>query len=512
MSNRCKITLQPLNVSIEVDQGTSLQDVLFTHGVEFPCGGRKRCNGCRVKVLKGSFPVTPEQKELLTGKELSSGWRLACCGTAAGDLELELAQWEASILTDNSSFPFKPRDGYGIAIDIGTTTIAAQLLDLSKGDVLAVQTALNNQAQYGADIMERINYSIAPERKIDLGDILRKQIGSVLNELVSAAHISNEHITSVVLVGNTVMQHFFCGFDLTPLSHVPFEPRDASYKPVQMTSRDLGWNLHNGASIIFLPSLGGFVGSDILAGILATGIHKRTKYQCLIDLGTNGEIVIGNRDRLLCASTAAGPAFEGARISMGMRAATGAISSVVKSNGGYNSTVIGGGIPRGICGSGLVDAVSIGLALGYIKPNGRLKDNLNPWEILSPVRLTQSDIRELQLAKGAIAAGIIILSQLLKIDVQTISHVHLAGAFGNYINRESAGNIGLLPFQVERIKPAGNTALLGSKRALFLNDSNELNVIQRIIKHVPLSSNPDFMDIFTQEMFFPEVSLPLEPE
>jgi len=512
ISNRCKIILQPLNVSIEVDHGTSLQDVLFTHGVEFPCGGRKRCNGCRVKVLKGSFPVTPEQKELLTGKELSSGWRLACCGTAAGDLELELAQWEASILTDNSSFPFKPQEGYGIAVDIGTTTIAAQLLDLSRGDVLAVQTALNNQAQYGADIMERINYSIAPERKADLGFILRKQIESLIIELVGGTDVPIDQITTVALVGNTVMQHFFCGFDLTPLSQVPFEPEDTSYKTVKIPAGDLGWNLDDKASIHFLPSLGGFVGSDILAGILATGIHKRTKYQCLIDLGTNGEIVVGNKDRLLCASTAAGPAFEGARISMGMRAATGAISSVVKTNGGYDSTIIGGGEPRGICGSGLVDAVSVGLSLGYIQPNGRFSDKAASWEILSPVRLTQPDIRELQLAKGAIAAGIGILLKLLHITVSDISNVHLAGAFGNYINRDSAVNIGLLPFPVGHIKPAGNAALLGSKRALFLNDHNELNEIQRIVHHVPLSSNPDFMDIFAQEMLFPDELSRITPE
>lgn len=506
MSDRCKIILQPLNVSIEVGHGTSLQDVLFIHGVEFPCGGRKRCNGCKVKVLKGSFPVTPEQKDLLTEKELASGWRLACCGTVEGDLELELAQWEASILTDNSSFPFKPREGYGIAVDIGTTTIAAQLLDLSKGDVLAVQTALNNQAQYGADIMERINYSISPEKKADLGIILRKQIGSLIDELVGATGVSIDQITTVVLVGNTVMQHFFCGFDLTPLSHVPFEPEDSSYTPVQIPAGDLGWHLDDKASIHFLPSLGGFVGSDILAGIFATGIHKRTKYQCLIDLGTNGEIVIGNRERLLCASTAAGPAFEGARISMGMRASTGAISSVMKNNGGYTSTVIGGGTPRGICGSGLVDAVSVGLSLGYIQSNGRFSNKADSWEILSPVGLTQPDIRELQLAKGAIAAGISILLKLLDITVYEISNVYLAGAFGNYINRDSAVSIGLLPFQVEHIKSAGNAALLGSKRALFLSDFNELNVIQQMVRHVPLSSNPDFMDIFTREMLFPDQS------
>ncbi len=504
MANRHTITLKPLNISIEVTHGTSLQDVLFPHGVEFPCGGRQRCTGCRVKVLDGPFPVTPEQEALLSKKELDNGWRLACSGIVTGDIEIELAQWEASVLTDNSSFAFKPKEGFGVAVDIGTTTIVGQLLNLSNGNVLAVKTALNNQAQYGADIMERINYAISTDAKVDLGIILRSQIETLLIEMVDAAGIPRDDIRTVLLVGNTVMQHFFCGFDIIPLSRVPFEPEAESYWTAKRTPAELGWKFNDSTSVVFLPSLGGFVGSDILAGIFATEIYKRNKYSCMIDLGTNGEIVIGNKERMLCASTAAGPAFEGARISMGMRASTGAISAVQQTNGMYTCSVIGGGEQRGICGSGLVDAVSVGLRQRRILSSGRFSDTAKNWKLVSPVILTQSDIRELQLAKGAIAAGITILLKRMNSSIENIANVYMAGAFGNYINRDSARDIGLLPFPTRRISPRGNTALLGAKRALFLDDIEELQHIQHRTEHISLNSHPEFMDIFAQKMTFPE--------
>jgi uncharacterized 2Fe-2S/4Fe-4S cluster protein (DUF4445 family) len=504
MSGQHTITLKPSNLSFKVEHGTPLQDVLFPYGVEFPCGGRKLCNGCKIRVLSGSLPVTPEEKELLSGEELSSGWRLACCGSANGDLEIEMAQWEASILTDDSSFLFVPQEGYGMAIDIGTTTIAGQLLDLSTGNVLSVTTALNKQAQYGADIMERINYAISQDRKTDLGIVLKSQIKSLVTELSDTAGIDNREIRNIVLVGNTAMQHFFCDFDIKPLSHVPFEPDTSAFRISERSPDLLGLELGSSSAIIFLPSLGGFVGSDILAGIVATGIYRRPTYSCLIDLGTNGEIVIGNMHRLLCASTAAGPAFEGARISMGMRAVTGAIAAVNENENGFTCTVIGGGSPRGICGSGLVDAVSVGLKLGHILPNGRLAGESKEWQLQHPVNLSQRDIRELQLAKGAIAAGISVLLDTMEITVDDIAEVYLAGAFGNYINHESARNIGLLPFPIQRIKPAGNTALLGAKRALFDTEYDNLQTIQNILEHIPLNRVPEFMDTFTQEMQFPE--------
>jgi uncharacterized 2Fe-2S/4Fe-4S cluster protein (DUF4445 family) len=219
-------------------------------------------------------------------------------------------------------------------------------------------------------------------------------------------------------------------------------------------------------------------------------MHERRELTGLIDLGTNGEIAIGNRDGIVVASTAAGPAFEGGRISCGMRAATGAVCEV---DANLQARVIGGVAPRGICGSGLVDAVAAALELGLVHPNGRIG---NPIELGGPVRLTQADIRELQLAKAAIAAG----AQTL-LEGRHLSTLYLAGAFGNYINRSSARRVGLLEFPLDLIEPAGNTALLGAKQALFLPDE-DFNFLRRLVRHVPLGSNPGFQEAFVEKMAF----------
>ena len=258
--------------------------------------------------------------------------------------------------------PFEPRAGLGVAVDLGTTTLVTQLLDLSTGRVLAVRTALNSQARFGADVMSRVQFGVAKGGAQQLRDLIRQQIGSLIEQLVFAAQVPEGEITDVVVVGNTVMHHLFCGLDVEPLSRYPFESEQLGLQTFR--AGDLGWKLSGEARVRFLPCLGGFVGSDILAGILATNLSEREDLNGLVDLGTNGEIVIGNRQRLLCASTAAGPAFEGARISMGMRAATGAISEVRVEDHTVNCRVLGNVPPQGLCGSGLVDAVAAGLELG----------------------------------------------------------------------------------------------------------------------------------------------------
>jgi uncharacterized 2Fe-2S/4Fe-4S cluster protein (DUF4445 family) len=225
----------------------------------------------------------------------------------------------------------------------------------------------------------------------------------------------------------------------------------------------------------------------------------------LIDLGTNGEIVVGNRERMLCASTAAGPAFEGARISMGMRAATGAISEVRARDGQFECRVLGNVAPRGICGSGLVDAVAVGLDLGRISPMGRLAKG-DPLTLAAPVTLNQWDVRELQLAKGAIAAGLRILLEQWGATKDQLAQVFLAGAFGNYINYTSARRIGLLDFPAEKVRPSGNTALLGAKLALFSLPEHDGAYPQTLakVKHVSLNEDARFQEVFVEEMVFPE--------
>ena len=503
MSAFVHLELMPLGKVLRVKRGTPLQDVLFTHGVEFPCGGRGRCKGCKIKVLAGALPVTEEDKQKLSGAELVEGWRLACRAQAESDLKIDLAQWEAAILTDDSVFAFTPREGLGIAIDLGTTTIVAQLIDLQTGHVLAVRTALNAQAKCGADIMSRVEAAVAGGGQRTLLNLVRKQIGRLTQELVTTASGAAREVKSVVLVGNTVMHHLFCGISLEPLSRYPFEPVSPGLQVFE--AAQLGWELPGNPAVRFLPCLGSFVGSDILAGLLATKLHESDEVAVLIDLGTNGEIVVGNRERMLCASTAAGPAFEGARISMGMRAATGAISEVRARDGQFECHVLGNAAPRGICGSGLVDAVAVGLELGRISPMGRLA-NGDPLTLKAPVTLNQWDVRELQLAKGAIAAGLRILLEQWGVAKDELAQVFLAGAFGNYINYTSARRIGLLDFPADKVRPSGNTALLGAKLALFSLPEHDGAYLQTLakVKHVSLNEDARFQEIFVEEMVFPE--------
>jgi uncharacterized 2Fe-2S/4Fe-4S cluster protein (DUF4445 family) len=405
---------------------------------------------------------------------------------------------------DESPFAFHPRPGLGVAVDLGTTTLVAQLLELSTGRVLAVRTALNSQARFGADVMSRVDFGAAKGGEQQLRDLIRQQIGSLIEQLVFASHVPQDEVTDVVVVGNTVMHHLFCGLDIEPLSRYPFESEQLGLQTFHAS--DLGWRVSHQARIRFLPCLGGFVGSDLLAGILATNLSERDELNGLVDLGTNGEIVIGNRQHILCASTAAGPAFEGARISMGMRAATGAISEVRLEDHTLSCRVLGNVEPQGLCGSGLVDAVAVGLELGRIQPSGRFADGVSNWELAAPVVLTQSDIRELQLAKGAIAAGIRMLLNRFGSSASELKKLYLAGAFGNYINRASAQRIGLINFPSDRVEAAGNTALLGAKLALFLpegEDGSFANLRQRT-EHVALNADQSFQDTFVEEMGFPQ--------
>ena len=490
------LKLSPAGLELAVASGTRLQDILFAQGVEFPCGGRGRCKGCRVKVLRGNLPVRVEEINLLTPDEIETGWRLSCCHSLTGDLELELAQWEAAILSDQTSFRFVPRDGLGIAIDLGTTTIAAQLLDLATGNVLAVQTALNAQASHGGDVMSRVEFAIAGGH-LELQRVVRDQLGEMVARLLPA--VSDSKLNRIVIVGNTVMHHLFCGVNIAPLATHPFQSEHAGR--FQFSPRDLGWCLPEQTVVEFLPCLGGFVGSDILAGIVATGLHESRELMALMDLGTNGEVVVGNRDRLLCTATAAGPAFEGARISQGMRAATGAISEVRAEDGFISCRVIGGGEARGLCGSGLVDAVAAGLELDWIHPNGRMANNC-VMPLAGNVSLLPADVRELQLAKGAIAAGLWILTNRLGASLDDITQLHLAGAFGNYISLTSARQIGLIRVPLNRVTPAGNTALLGAKRALFEDAAGWDDIVRRV-ENVALNEDPAFQEIYAKEMRFP---------
>lgn len=490
VSETVRVELAPLGVSFEVARGAALANILATQGVEFPCGGAGLCGGCRVRLLEGVLPPTTRDTQVFTGDEIAAGWRLACHARAETALKLYVDQWTAPILTDHSALSGSARTGVGIAVDLGTTTIAAQMLDLARGSVLAVETALNPQAAYGADIMNRIRFALTSP---DLTPLIRKAVGGLIGKLAASRQ---SEVVEVVLVGNAVMHHLFASLSVEPLSHVPFASPNLGEQ--RFTPEELNWDLPSGCRIRFLRCIGGFVGSDILAGIGAVNLAASERLRALVDLGTNGEIAVGNRDGIRCASAAAGPAFEAGSMRMGMRASTGAIHRVSLRDGKLECAVIGDVAPRGICGSGVVDAAAAGLQCGAILPSGRLAGGAREMALSAPVTLAQSDIRALQLAKGAIAAGLRILLNRWGAALEDLEIVYLSGAFGNYMRAESAVRIGLLDVPPERVVAAGNTALRGAKMALLASVDPAAE-----LEHVSLASDAGFEDIFVDCLAFP---------
>ena len=489
------IKLTPLGKVIQTRKGTPLIDVLQEYGVEFPCGGKGICGKCKVKLLDGEIAIDTFHKRRLKELNLPSDWRLACLSKCETDLVLEVYQFKTIIQADETEFKFDPLQGLGIAVDLGTTTLVAQLLDLQTGHILATEKALNPQSKYGSDLISRLESALSGSSD-EITRIIRKNIGEMIVKVMGNR---TETLEKIVIVGNTVMQHFFCGHNIRPLSFFPFESPELGLK--KYTSHELGWQ-NPCYNICFYPSIGSFVGSDILAGIMATGMHKRDEYTILIDLGTNGEIVAGNRLQLLCASTAAGPAFEGAGISMGMLATTGAISSVdYGKKGNWNCRVIGNTEPVGICGSGLIDAVAVFLNNGTLGEFGEIVSGNLSVILANPVILTQKDIQEFLLAKAAIAAGLEILIRKLSIKPEDILNVYIAGAFGNYINLNNVQRTGMLNFQTERMHKLGNSALIGAKMFLF-SDLSQIESILQVTSHVNLESEPDFQDLFIDHLRF----------
>jgi uncharacterized 2Fe-2S/4Fe-4S cluster protein (DUF4445 family) len=304
-------------------------------------------------------------------------------------------------------------------------------------------------------------------------------------------------ISKITIVGNTVMHHVFAGLKVDTLSFYPFESPDLGVQ--KFVSKELNWPTLTNATIQFYPSIGSFVGSDILAGIAATKMAEREEYCVLIDLGTNGEIVVGNREKIICASTAAGPAFEGAKINQGMRATTGAISSVKFENGNLLSHVIGNVPAKGICGSGLIDVMAILLEQEQIGMFGEINSGEEEIEITPEISITQQDIREFQLAKAAIATGVQILLNQLEISYDNIDKVFIAGGFGNFLNIQNVIRTGLIECEEDKILKLGNTALIGAKMFLFEDEDFIQNILVKTT-HINLESDESFQDVYIEKM------------
>lgn len=490
-----KIHLQPLGKTIRVNDRTPLIDVLHEFGIEFPCGGKGTCGKCKVKLLEGEIEMNEIHQQMIHKLGLTPEWRLACHCECSSDITLEIEQFNHLILADESDFEFIPQKGFGVAVDLGTTTLVAQLIDLSTAKVLAVETMLNPQAKFGADLISRIQASIDGNAD-EMTRLIRQSIGNMIELLL---HKQMVEIQRICIVGNTVMQLLFSHGDLTPLAQYPFHTDNLGSKLFSV--QELGWNFQVTEHVVFYPSIGSFVGSDILAGIVATGLYKHENYTALIDLGTNGEIVVGNKQKIVCASTAAGPAFEGTNISMGMRAVTGALSSIKLEGKVIKPVVIGNTKPKGICGSALVDAIAIFRELDMIGMFGEINSGETSLLITGDVRLTQKDINEFQLAKAAVAAGLEILCNSLSIQLADIQELYIAGGFGSYINIQHLVQTGMIEMSENKIHKMGNTALIGAKMFLF-SDNQMTEEVLSMTRHINLESDPNFQNLYVDKMLF----------
>ena len=399
-----------------------------------------------------------------------------------------------------------------VAFDIGTTTIAGYLLDGEDGRTLAVESRMNPQAQYGADVIMRANYALEHGTDV-LSQCIREAVNEMLGVLAGAAGISRDDIFQVCIVGNTCMHHLFLGISPASLVHAPYTP--AVSERLVLNAGDYGLDVQRKAELIMLPDIAGYVGADTCGCLLTLRQDLKDEISLMIDIGTNGEMVLGNKERLVTCSTAAGPAFEGAKIEGGMRGAAGAVDHVKFEDGKWSYTTVGDKPAVGLCGSGLIDLVAGLLDAGMLDENGVLSSGqekpgvfvLVPKEQAGTekgVYITQKDIGEVQLAKAAIAAGIQMLEKQLGIMEDQIDSVYIAGAFGNYMDPVSAGRIGLFPETlVRKVKPVGNAAGEGAKIAL-VNEREmlEMDELVRKIDFVELAASADFQDYFIDELGF----------
>ena len=479
-------------ITREVEPGTLLGQALRDAGIELaqPCGGRGKCGKCAV-TLEGACS---EPNEF----ERRAGARLSCQAIVTGDCTVILPQESAMEQIETGG-----REGlrlgramegpYGAAVDIGTTTVALKLYDLTDGRCLASLGVLNPQTTVAADVMGRIGASMKGERERMKAQITGA-IAALLTQAAGTAGVARGDIKSLVVTGNTTMLYLLTGRDTEPLSHAPFTA-DCLY----------GLETEVCGLKAYLPlCMHAFVGADITCAVLVSGQCERDETSLLCDIGTNGELSLRRNGRLYVTSTAAGPAFEGAGISCGVGSVRGAIDKVWVEDGEIRYHTIGDAPAVGICGSGIIDAVAAGLETGAIDETGAMDDD--ELTLCEGVSLTGADIRAVQLAKAAIAAGIQTLLETAGVKESEIGTLYIAGGFGSHLNAGSAERIGLLPAAlIPRVKVIGNAALAGA--AAILLDRDQIGATERLValsEHVNLGGNPAFNENYMEQMLFPD--------
>ena len=432
---------------------------------------------------------------------------------------LRESDWKVTaVLADDLLIDVEPDDTsgsrYAIAFDLGTTTVVATLLDLETGQPLAVRSILNAQQPFGADVISRISATMLDEGALErLREHAHETLRALTDQVCGEVDVNPREVYEVVVTGNVTMIQLALGIDPEPLSMAPFTI--AARRLPEARASDFGLPVHERAPAILFPALGAYVGPDIVAGILATGLTLDRRVRLFVDVGTNSEIVLGSSARALACAAPAGPAFEAAQIRCGMRAADGAIEGVKIADGEVQLTVIGDAEPQGLCGSGLVDAVSELVGAGILDHSGRFvagsSDRLDKvgeetvFHLADGVYLSQRDVRELQFAKASIATGWQILCRQMGVDPSEIAQVLLGGSFGSFLTPASAVKIGLVPkLPLTRIVAAGNVAGEGAKiAALSVSERAAANAVLDEVEYVELSGREDFNDLFIDQLTFP---------
>ena len=490
--SRITITQNNITTSIDADAGENLLRALARNGFSVPaaCGGNGSCGKCRVKLAFGGS----EESVLACRSEVPAEDAFI----EIEDRNADLSWNETAALAEH----FEKRTGLGAAADLGTTTIAVKLFDLETGEPLGSKSAWNLQQSCGADVISRIDYCMKNRDGLEfLSNTARNQLKDMILELCKEKGRSFEDLKEVFLAGNTVMQHIFAGIDPESLAKAPFT--------VPCYFENGAPSDFFGAEIYYSPCAAAYVGGDITAGLLGSGVYKKDGTNLFIDIGTNGEMAIGGKDGFISCAVASGPAFEAAGIECGMPAADGAVNAVRITGENLEFDVLGGCEAKGICGSGLLDIAACLVKLGIIDESGYLEEDENrdqKFYLTDKVYISQKDVRQLQLAKAAVAAGIRILMSESGAEYSDVTAFYLAGGFGNRLKPESAAAIGMIPKElVSKAASAGNTGLAGAESALLVPSlRSELIRIKNNCKYIELSSDSRFNDLYVEEMSFPE--------
>lgn len=523
-----------------VKEKQSILDALIEADDAFTavCGGKGRCGKCKIKVLEGYLPITASDRECLSEKELEAGVRLSCKAFPAEPLHVEIhfkREVDFQVLTEYAEgVGVEPSRGnrqqpitggaaqaelagcsyerYGIAIDIGTTTIAIQLLSLKDGARISTYSGINRQRSFGADVISRIKASTDGKKEALRASIQNDLVQGIRQVLARTVDTQNAtktaQVQQIVIAGNTTMIHLLMGYDCKSLGEYPFTP--VNIKPIESTYAEIFEDHLLEAKVRIIPGISTFVGGDITAGLYSCGMDEQESYSMLIDLGTNGEMALGNREKMIVTSTAAGPAFEGGNIEWGVGSLEGAIAGVKIVDGKAQVRTIGDKTPIGICGTGVIETVAELIKAELVDETGCLDDDyfddgfpLAITETGEKIVFTQQDVREIQLAKAAVRAGIETLFLRYGITKEQVAHVYLAGGFGFKLDCEKAIEIGMIPAEFAgKVEAVGNSALGGAIKCLLSEDGwKRMERIGATSDEINLSADKDFNQFYMDYMY-----------